>query len=141
MIFKIYTDGSANLSKGISGNGWVIYQNETKLLSGKNPSSQGLTNNEEEYNGIIDALETIEDLNFSISPEKIIIKSDSELVVKQLTGIYKIRKSHLKPLAEKIKQLIKLINIPVEIVHIPREQNTEADALAREALKIASSLE
>jgi len=70
--------------------------------------------------------------------DKVFIKTDSELVVKQLTGVYKIRKPHLKPLAKRIKELIQASPMTIGIQHVYREQNSDADSLARQGLSAAN---
>lgn len=138
MKVEIYTDGSANLDLKTSGHGYVIYKDKKVFSEGIGYSRKGLTNNEEEYNGVISALEALLIIKFETKPDKVILKSDSELVVKQLTGVYKIRKTHLQLLAKKVKSLISDLAIPVEIMHIPRDENTKADVLAKKALVKAS---
>ena len=59
--------------------------------------------------------------------------ADSELLVKQLNGQYKVKNAGLKPLYQKVKELIAKIGT-VEVQYIPRAQNREADALANKAI-------
>ena len=87
------------------------------------------TNNVAEYEGVILALELAQTLGAS----ELVLKLDSELVVKQLRGEYKIKHASLKPLAERAKGLIKSFN-RFEIMHVPREQTKAADKLANAEL-------
>jgi len=111
----------------------------TLLNQGFDSSTQGLTNNQEEYNAVIAALENLAIMFPDATKEdKVFIKTDSELVVKQLTGVYKIRKPHLKPLAKRIKELIQASPMTIGIQHVYREQNSDADSLARQGLSAAN---
>ena len=87
------------------------------------------TNNQAEYRAIIAALEEATRLG----AEEVDIKSDSELVVKQINGRYRVKRKTLKPLYQQVKQLISPL-AGFTITHIPREQNIEADELANIAL-------
>ena len=87
------------------------------------------TNNQAEYRAIIAALEKAIELGAT----HVVINSDSELVVRQLNGRYRVKNAHLKPLYQKIKQLQSSLE-EFTITHIPREQNKEADRLANKAL-------
>ena len=62
------------------------------------------------------------------------IKLDSQLVVRQINGEYRVKKAHLKPLYRQVRHLQSLLE-GYTITHIPREQNKEADRLANLALK------
>ncbi len=132
MELTIYTDGASNLGAKKSGHGWVIYEGETKLHEKFENSEEGKTNNQEEYLAVVSALKFISK-TYPELPQKIIIKSDSELMVKQLTGAYKIKNYGLKDLARRVKLLSRKLG-NVSIVHIPRELNTEADVLAKKAM-------
>lgn len=142
MELTVYTDGSSNIGKGTSGRGWLIYEDGTEVDRGFNFSNENLTNNQEEYNAIIEALEKVAELYPNgTDQDSVLIKTDSELVVRQLDGTYKIRKPHLRPLAGRIKELIRESPIPVRLMHIYRDGNSEADKLAREGLKEAYSMQ
>jgi ribonuclease HI len=64
------------------------------------------------------------------------LNSDSELVVRQITGRYRVKKAELKPLFQQVKQLQGLLE-EFAIIHIPRRQNTAADRLTNAALDSA----
>ena len=82
------------------------------------------TNNQAEWQAVILGLNNI--LEQNLSPEILFICLDSELVVKQLLGIYKVKHPDLKPLHTEAKDLLKKFKT-VEIKHIYRRFNTEAD--------------
>ena len=88
------------------------------------------TNNQAEYKAIIAALEKA----ISLSASEVVLNSDSELVVKQINGRYRVKKPSLKPLYQKVVQLINSLEA-FSITHIPRQQNREADRLANRALR------
>jgi len=87
------------------------------------------TNNVAEYYGLIAALDYAE----SQGVRAIRIESDSELLVKQMRGLYKVKSADLQPLFERAQKMSKALE-SFRIEHIYREQNREADALANEAL-------
>ncbi len=141
MKFEIFADGSSDLEKGTSGHGWIIYKDGDFYNQDFGSSTEGLTNNQEEYNAVIAALEELVCFSggiFGDENDEVLIKTDSELVVKQLTGVYKCRKPHLKPLKDRALELIKECPMKISIQHIHREYNTEADSLARDGLNAAN---
>jgi ribonuclease HI len=91
------------------------------------------TNNEAEYFGIIRALEKCLELGLS----SVVVHSDSELVIRQLRGEYKVKNGNLKPLFAKAHALAQRVR-PV-LVHIPREKNQIADYLANLALDCSAN--
>lgn len=88
------------------------------------------TNNVAEYRAMIKALEEARRRGY----RKLRIYTDSELMQRQLAGIYKVRKGHLSVLHRKVTELIGSFE-ECQVVHVPRERNMEADTLAREAVK------
>jgi ribonuclease HI len=61
------------------------------------------------------------------------VRLDSQLLVRQLEGAYRVKQPHLRPYFERAKELLAEYD-EVDIAHVPREQNTEADALVNAAL-------
>ena len=92
------------------------------------------TNNEAEYFGFIHALSLLRDEN--ITCRNIIFNSDSQLVVEQLKGNWKVNEERLILLKELFFQKLNEIECFAEFVYIPRAKNKMADALAREAIKM-----
>jgi ribonuclease HI len=91
------------------------------------------TNNIAEYRALLRGLEEAR----ALGARTVRICSDSELVVRQLSGQYKVRSEHLAPLhRQAISRMRKFDR--VSVVHVPREQNQGADALANRALDAAS---
>ena len=132
----IYTDGGSRGNPGKSGIG-VVFCNEKGQMIKEYAEYLGdkLTNNEAEYNAVIFALKKFKQLFGKELAKKseVELKSDSELMVKQLNGEYKL-------LDEKIQKFfIEIWNLKfdfgkVKFKHIPREKNKEADRLANEAM-------
>jgi len=87
------------------------------------------TNNEAEYMALIKLLETFLEKNIL----KATIFMDSELVIRQITGVYKVKKEHLQKLFQQVQNLIQHGQFTFK--HIPREKNQIADFLANKALK------
>ncbi|MDD5190623.1 MAG: ribonuclease HI family protein [Dehalococcoidales bacterium] len=130
MKLIIHTDG---LSKGNPGPGAIGAT--LKDVNGKAVASiaQAIgvtTNNVAEYKALIAALEKAHQLG-AVDVE---IRSDSELMVRQVTGRYKVKSPLIAPLYMQVNKLLSKFNA-VKITHIPRELNAEADELANLAIK------
>jgi len=145
-ILNIHTDGGARGNPGPAGIG-VICRSSDGNRSATESSSQvervfqlshhiGVaTNNVAEYTAVIKALEYLRDKK--ISAQKIQFILDSELVVKQLKGQYKIKQPHLQKLAIKIKTLLAdhdNLSTIIQFSHVKREFNKEADKLVNQAI-------
>lgn len=87
------------------------------------------TNNVAEYYGLIGALDYAQSQNIS----HLAVRSDSELLVRQMQGRYKVKSPDLRPLHERAQKMARAL-AHFEIAHVPREQNSEADELANLAL-------
>ena len=87
------------------------------------------TNNEAEYQAVIEGLKAVADWK----PDRLEVYLDSKLVVEQLNGSYRVRKAELKPLYEQAKQLLGGFD-DVVVAHVERERNRGADALANMAI-------
>jgi ribonuclease HI len=125
----INTDGAARGNPGPAAIG-VIIKDEAGLILAKISQRLGVTtNNQAEYKAIIIGLgKAIE-----LGAKNAVVKSDSELVVEQINGRYKIKNTALRPLYQKVVQLTGSLE-SFSISYIPREQNAAADALANKAL-------
>ena len=125
----IYVDGAARGNPGPAAIGATIKDEQGRLIARISQRIGTTTNNQAEYRAVIAALEKA----IKLGAKQVELRSDSELVVKQIKGLYRVKKAHLKPLYQQVKQLVD----PLEgftIAHIPREQNREADNLANKAL-------
>ncbi len=130
----INTDGGARGNPGPAGIGVVIADEAGSIISKHKQYIGHATNNVAEYKALILALiEAGKILNLKSEILNFEIRMDSELIVRQMQGRYKIKDSGLKILAGEVLVLIKKFH-QVYFVHIPREQNKEADKLVNEAL-------
>ena len=128
MELIIFTDGASRNNPGEAGAG--IFITKDNMPIDKIARDLGrTTNNVAEYTAAIIGLEQAVKLRAS----SVKLCADSELLVKQLNGQYKVKNEGLKPLYAKVKELIAKIG-SVEVQYIPRDQNKEADALANKAI-------
>jgi len=125
----VYTDGASSGNPGPASIGAVIKDGQGGVIGRISRRIGYATNNQAEYLAIIAALEDAARLG----AEEVDIKSDSELVVKQLNGRYRVKKATLRPLYQEVVRLIGPLKA-FTIAHVPREQNVEADRLADQAL-------
>jgi ribonuclease HI len=133
----MYCDGASSGNPGKSGIGIVINlsDNDAQTLGKDNiyrisEYIGSATNNVAEYSALIKGLRKARSLGL----KKIKIYLDSELLVRQINGIYKVKNKNLIPLWVKTKDILKDFDDCI-ITHIPREMNREADSLARQAVK------
>lgn len=140
-----FTDGGARPNPGHAGCGFAIYRgtgpnehNEHPICTGYRYLGNKQTNNFAEYNGVLEALQTIR----TIKPKSTVIATDSALVIKQLTGIWKIHDPKLKHLADQIKREINHHD-RVTFQHVRGHRgvpgNESADKLATLALTTKTS--
>lgn len=126
----IYTDGGARGNPGPAGAGAVIYDGK-KLIAELKKYLGEATNNVAEYEALILALSDAKKKN--LVSRSIEIRMDSELIVKQMKGEYKVKDKNLKVLNGKVRELLQDFS-SVAFVHVRREENKEADALVNEAI-------
>ncbi len=126
----ICTDGASLGNPGLAAVGATVKDEQGRLIARISQRIGQATNNQAEYRAIIAALEHA----ISLGVNRVEMRSDSELVVKQISGQYRVKKASLKPLYQKVKQLQDSLE-GFSITHIPRQQNTEAHKLAHLALR------
>jgi ribonuclease HI len=124
-----YSDGGARGNPGPAGYGVVIQDQSGKKVAGLSQYLGHQTNNVAEYQGLIGALEYA--IQHGAKALKVI--SDSELLVKQIRGEYKVKNPTLADLHGRAKQLIRQLDW-FSIEHVLRGKNEEADRLANEAM-------
>ncbi len=125
----IYADGASQGNPGPAAIGGTIKDEEERLLASISQRIGRATNNQAEYRALIAALEKAISLGVSETD----VYSDSELIVRQINGNYRVKNASLKPLYQRVKQLQSQLD-RFTITHIPRWLNTEADKLAEAAL-------
>ncbi len=124
-----HSDGGARGNPGPAGYGVVIQDQAGKKVAHLSEYLGHQTNNFAEYQGLIAALEYA----LQHGPKALKLISDSELLVRQIKGIYKVKNATLKDLHGRAKELIAQLDW-FSIGHALREQNQEADRLANEAM-------
>jgi ribonuclease HI len=121
-------DGGSRGNPGPAGYGVRIEQADGTIVELKEFLGS-CTNNVAEYNGLLAALRWSAEHN--VSP--LLVRSDSELLIKQMRGEYRVKNPGLQPLYEEARSLIRRIG-RVTFEHVRRESNKEADRLANEAM-------
>lgn len=124
----LFCDGASRGNPGPGSFGYVVYDGP-EIVAREGRRLGEVTNNTAEYEGLIQGLIRCREL----AAEEVEVRSDSQLLVRQLNGEYKIKAPHIKELAARAKQLLSAFR-SVEITHIPREENKLADKLANAAL-------
>ncbi len=125
----MYTDGGSRGNPGPGGGAFVLYDRNKNLIGGKGVFLDDITNNYAEYTGMLEGLRYARELGV----KTIDIFSDSELMVKQLNGVYRVKSPNLKELYEQCMDL--LIEFSGwKVSHVYRESNEDADALANRAM-------
>ncbi|MDD5127053.1 MAG: ribonuclease HI family protein [Dehalococcoidales bacterium] len=125
----IYTDGAARGNPGPAAIGVVIKDEQNTVVAHISQRLGVTTNNQAEYRALIAGMQKA----IALGAQEVEIRSDSELMVRQLTGAYRVKNAGLKPLYEQAKKLLTQFH-RCTFVNIPREQNRAADALANQAL-------
>lgn len=125
----LHSDGGSRGNPGPAGYGFAITDASGKELA-KGMEYLGLkTNNVAEYEGVVAGIRAALGMN----AKRIVVKSDSQLLVRQLQGRYRVRSANLKDLFKKTQELLSRFET-WRAEHIPREENSLADALANEAM-------
>lgn len=130
--FVVYTDGASRGNPGPASIGAVVYQVGPDGLEELTDISEPIgiaTNNVAEYQAVIAALELVEQLD----PDEVLVRADSQLLVRQLSGEYRVKATNLKPLHQQIQEVATRLG-RVRFEHVPREKNRVADGLANDAL-------
>lgn len=128
-VVELYSDGGSRGNPGPSGGGYVIYRGGEEVGRGSHFYGP-MTNNQAEYlalrDGLRDAFDHFPDLGVHCF-------MDSELVVKQMQGHYKVKNQQLRSIYEEVNRIVEQFK-SFKIAHVRREQNTVADMLANEAM-------
>ena len=127
MVVYMFCDGASRGNPGVSGIGVSILK-EGKEVAFISKSIGEKTNNEAEYTALLEGLKKVEQFR-----EEVVICLDSQLVVKQIKGEYRVKAAKVKPLFTQVKQELENITLK-DIMWIPREENKRADELANEAI-------
>ena len=126
MTLEAYTDGASRGNPGESGLGIIIKSEDGTVLHTCSRYLGRTTNNVAEYSALLELL----DLVRTIPCTRVVAHSDSELMVRQVNGDYKVRDPELKRLHARVTARLRSAPYRFELRHVPRSQNSEADRLA-----------
>jgi ribonuclease HI len=121
----VNTDGAARGNPGPAGAGAIVVSPDGTVLAEIAEGLGETTNNVAEYTAAIRGLEEAARLG----ARRVRLRSDSQLLINQLTGRYRVKTPHLVPLHRRIRELVSAFD-GVTFEHVPRGQNAEADRLA-----------
>jgi probable phosphoglycerate mutase len=128
----LYTDGGARGNPGPAAYGFVLEADDGTVLAAEGEAIGEATNNTAEYRGLIAGLARAAEL----AVPEVEVRSDSELLVKQMRGEYRVKNENLRALSLEAARLAREIG-KVTYVHVRREKNELADRLVNEALDAA----
>jgi len=134
MVATLFCDGGARGNPGPAGAAAVLYDAQGAELDCRQAYLGAATNNVAEYQGLLMGLAMARDHGVA----RLEVRMDSELIVRQLRGEYKVRHPGLLPLWQKALQLLRSFTA-WNVEHVPREQNKRADRLVNEAIDRAGA--
>jgi ribonuclease HI len=134
---RIHIDGGASGNPGPAGAGVVIADADDGVVLHESGVFLGrATNNVAEYRGLLAGLE----MAGKLRADEVEVFSDSQLLVRQMIGEYRVRNAGLRPLFEQAQRLIGQFD-RCTFRHVPRTENTRADALVRRAIRLRRNVE
>jgi ribonuclease HI len=137
MRVTAHIDGGSRGNPGPAAAGFVLRDaDDGQVLQQAGVFLGEATNNVAEYRGLIEALQRAQLLGV----DELDVRSDSELLVRQMNGQYRVKNAGLKPLFEQANELAGRFG-RFAISHVRREQNTDADELVNRALNLKRSVE
>jgi ribonuclease HI len=128
-VWSLYSDGASRGNPGQAGVGVVLVDPYGQIAVRNLEYLGQATNNVAEYRGLLLGLKMAKNLGI----RKIKVYSDSELLVRQINGSYRVKKPHLLVLWQEAQRELQQFSA-FEVIHVPRELNREADRLANEAI-------
>ena len=134
-VFTLRTDGGARGNPGPAGAGFVLEDPTGAIVRGGGAFLGVATNNVAEYRALILGL----GLARSCGVRRLRVCADSELVVRQVNGTYRVRNEGLRPRFAQVRALVDGFD-SFEIAHVRREHNGAADALANEAMDLKANV-
>lgn len=137
MTIFAYTDGASRGNPGESGVGIVLKDEHGNILASKSGYIGKATNNIAEYTALATCLKLVRKFPCS----NLVVHSDSELMVRQLNGQYKVKDAKLKKHFQLIQKALTASPFPCAIKHVPRERNREADELANDGIDTKKRLD
>jgi ribonuclease HI len=134
-MITAYSDGGARGNPGPAGFGVHIKDEDGQTIAELKGALGQTTNNVAEYRGLLAALKWAVDHGY----RQLRVRADSQLLVKQMLGEYRVKNAGLLPLYEDARRLVRQLD-RVAFEHVPREENKDADRLANEAMDEAAAL-
>lgn len=122
-------DGASRGNPGPAGAGAQITDPDGVVLAEVTEGLGEATNNVAEYTAVIRGLERA----LELGADSVLLRSDSQLLINQLTGRYRVKSPHLQPLYRRVRELAAGFD-SIEYEHVRRERNTEADRLANQGV-------
>jgi ribonuclease HI len=130
----LFADGGSRGNPGPAASGAVLFAEDGTVLAEVGQYLGIATNNVAEWSALVSGLERARELGVA----DIVIRMDSELVVRQVTGVYRVKHADLIPLHTKAKALLRTFK-SVDIGHVPRKENAAADAVVNQYLDEAAA--
>jgi ribonuclease HI len=127
--WRLMVDGAARGNPGQAGCGAAIYDENDTVVKELYRYLGHSTNNVAEYEGLLLGLDAL----IALGQKRIVVQSDSQLLVRQLNGEYRVRDEKLKTLYHRALALLRRFD-SCRILHVPREMNRLADRLANRAI-------
>lgn len=134
---EAFIDGSSIGNPGEAGYGFVLKTHKGEILARIGRRIGRATNNTAEYRGLLGCL----DMAAAYEARSLLVHSDSELLVNQMNGSYRVKQAHLQELHQQAMQIIQREFPDFQIRHIPRTMNGEADGLAKKAIRLSTDIE
>jgi ribonuclease HI len=128
----LYCDGGARGNPGPAAIGALVLDPSTdppRRLATVSEHIGITTNNVAEYRALVAGLEAAREF----PARRLSVRADSQLLIRQLEGAYRVKQAHLRPLYDRARALLDAYE-EVELAHVPREDNADADALVNAAL-------
>lgn len=139
-IVKVFTDGASRGNPGAAGIGIAVYDESDNIITTHHEYLGTATNNQAEYKALLKGVQLVYQLrNDGREIKQIRFFLDSELIVKQVKGEYKVKDAGLQTLNRQFHALIKNLAIPYTITHVKRALNKAADELANKGIDSAKS--
>lgn len=130
----MYSDGGSRGNPGPAACAFAVFTADGKELFSYKKFLGVTTNNVAEYKGVLAGVLWLTKQKEKLEDASVTFFLDSELLVKQLKGEYKVKSPHLKPLYEKVKKTVDDLDFPVDYQHVLRDKNKRADALVNAAM-------
>jgi len=128
-LLILNVDGASRGNPGPAAIGVTLKDKNNQIVAEISETIGRTTNNQAEYRAVIAGLKKAQ----ALGAREVVVRSDSELMVRQVTGVYRVKKPELLPLYQEVRRLAGAFAV-FKIGNVPREQNREADSLANQAL-------